>query len=102
MAASEEASKGKGSLDLEAGPHDSEGAEAQNGSKAAPALGSLSGAQPTGGQRPRPPLVVTFERVTFEVGSGRRPPRRRTLLRDVSGYARPGELTALLGPSGSG
>lgn len=44
-----------------------------------------------------------FRHVTYEVRAGRGRGRHwQPLLRDVSGYVAPQELTALMGPSGSG
>lgn len=72
------------SLDVEA---QSEAAHAQEAS------------EPAQGQ----PLTLVFQHLTFEVSSGRRRRRQwRPLLSDVSGAAAPGELVAVLGPSGSG
>ena len=52
---------------------------------------------------PAATITLTFDRVTFEISQGRGRRRRwLPLLREVSGYARPGQLTAVLGPSGSG
>jgi ABC-type glutathione transport system ATPase component len=44
--------------------------------------------------------VVTFTNVTYSVKTARR--RVLTLVQGVSGALRPGDLTAILGPSGSG
>lgn len=47
--------------------------------------------------------TVVFRHVTYEVRAGRGRGRHwQPLLRDVSGYVAPQELTALMGPSGSG
>lgn len=52
----------------------------------------------------RPPMAVVFRDLHYSVSSGGRLRRRRRLhlLRGVSGYVRPEELLAALGPSGSG
>jgi ABC-type multidrug transport system fused ATPase/permease subunit len=50
-------------------------------------------------------ITVTFQQLTFEVDQGRgaaRKRRRAPLLQDVAGFVLPGQLTAVLGPSGSG
>lgn len=53
----------------------------------------------------RPPVAVVFRSLNYEVSTGgrfRRRHHRLHLLRGVSGYIRPHELLAALGPSGSG
>ncbi|GAB4821435.1 hypothetical protein N2152v2_008481 [Parachlorella kessleri] len=47
-------------------------------------------------------MPVTFKDVTYTVKSNRNKKEDVVLLRNVSGYLRPGELAALMGPSGSG
>lgn len=63
----------------------------------APSTGAVC--QRCGGQQ----QTVVFRHVTYEVRAGRGKGRRwQPLLHDVSGYVAPQELTALMGPSGSG
>ena len=51
---------------------------------------------------PHPHRLVrlVFQHVTFEIRQGMR--KWQPLLRDVSAWVRPAELTAVVGPSGSG
>jgi ABC-type multidrug transport system fused ATPase/permease subunit len=52
-------------------------------------------------QQHHPRLVVVFQHLTFEIRQGRRK-KWQPLLQDVSGWIRPAETTAVIGPSGSG
>ncbi len=49
-----------------------------------------------------PGLVVTFQNVTYRVRSSRNKTSWATLLDQVTAFLAPGEMTAILGPSGSG
>ena len=73
------ASKVGGSLDLEAGQRPSQLQQ----------------------QHTHPRLVVVFQHLTFQIRQGRRK-KWQPLLQDVSGWIRPAETTAVIGPSGSG
>lgn len=46
--------------------------------------------------------AAALQRVTYTVVNSQNKKERLTLLDGVSGYLRPGEMSALMGPSGSG
>lgn len=83
-------SKADGSLDVESGSAGSE-----------PPSPSREGGDD--GAAERRTVAVTLQHVTFDVSEGRGRKRRwRRLLSDVTAAVLPGELVAVLGPSGSG
>jgi len=47
-----------------------------------------------------PPVVLAWKNINYSVPGANKKPKQ--LLREVSGYARPGEMTALMGSSGAG
>ena len=47
-------------------------------------------------------MLVSFKDVTYNVINESNKKETISLLQNVSGYLRPGELVALMGPSGSG
>lgn len=51
---------------------------------------------------PHEPAILTFKNITYFIASSAQPDGRSCLLQKVSGYACPGTLTALMGPSGAG
>ncbi len=53
-------------------------------------------------QEELPGLVVTFEKLTYRVRNSRNKKQWVTLLDRVTAFLAPGEMTAILGPSGSG
>ena len=53
-------------------------------------------------QEELPGLVVTFQNITYRVPSSRKRGEWATLLEGVTAYLAPGQMTAILGPSGSG
>lgn len=86
-------SKADASLDVESG---SAGSEPPSPSAAGLGFGN-------GGGVARRTVAVTLQHVTFDVTEGRGRKRHwRRLLDDVTAAVLPGELVAVLGPSGSG
>ena len=55
-----------------------------------------------GQQEQLPGLVVTFEKLTYRVRNSRNKKQWVTLLDRVTAFLAPVEMTAILGPSGSG
>jgi len=48
------------------------------------------------------PVEIAWKNVSSTITVGRRKKRTRTLLNNVNGYVRPGQLLAIMGPSGAG
>eukprot|EP01102_Stenamoeba_stenopodia_P013098 TRINITY_DN41_c0_g1_i1.p1 TRINITY_DN41_c0_g1~~TRINITY_DN41_c0_g1_i1.p1 ORF type:complete len:626 (-),score=152.04 TRINITY_DN41_c0_g1_i1:84-1961(-) len=48
------------------------------------------------------PVEITWKNLTSTITVGRRKKKTRTLLNNVNGYVRPGQLLAIMGPSGAG
>jgi len=48
------------------------------------------------------PVELIWKNVTSTITVGRRKKKTRKLLNNVSGYVRPGQLLAIMGPSGAG
>jgi len=48
------------------------------------------------------PVEMSWQNLTSTITVGRRKKKSRTLLNNVSGYVRPGQLLAIMGPSGAG
>lgn len=88
-------SKADASLDVESGSAGSE--------PPSPSAADFGNGGNTRGRARRRTVAVTLQRVTFDVTEGRGRKRHwRRLLDNVTAAVLPGELVAVLGPSGSG
>lgn len=51
------------------------------------------------------PIDLVFENISVSIeskSSAAKPPQERRILNDITGYAKPGQVLAVMGPSGSG
>ncbi|KAL3645804.1 ABC transporter G member 14 [Castilleja foliolosa] len=54
-------------------------------------------------QRVSCPITLKFEEIVYKLNNqSKEPTTQKTILKDITGFVRPGELLAMLGPSGSG